>query len=154
LEVFGALAALVVAVAVAVGSGLGAATPTSGVAAAQAVRLQTVRHSIQIDGSVVRVISKPSGAVCYSAPHASGCASILGDSQLSYATGKAGKRIVLVGVAGADVKAVIARLSRDGTIWPKLRSGAFYAVLPKGYRLRAIVKVLAGGRRVTFRVAS
>jgi hypothetical protein len=154
LQVFGALAALATAVFVAVASGLSSATATSGVAAAQAVRLQTVRHSVHIDGNVVRVTSKSTGAVCFAAPHASSCASTLGDNQLSYATGKAGKRVVLAGVAGAGVKAVIARLTHSGTIWPTLRSGAFYAVLPKGYRLRSIVKVLAGGRRVAFRVTS
>ena len=147
---FGALAATAVAIFVAVTSGLGAAT-TSGVAAADAVRLQTVRHAVRIDGTVVHVTSKPSGAVCFSAPHASGCATTLDSGQLAYATGRAGRRFVLAGVAGAGVKAVIARLTRRGTVWPMLRSGAFYAVLPQGYRLRSIVKVLANGRRVAFR---
>jgi hypothetical protein len=45
---------------------------------------------------------------------------------------------------------VIARLSRRGTVWPELRRGVFYTVLPHGLRLRTIVKVLAGGRRVAF----
>jgi hypothetical protein len=149
-QVFGALAAVAAGVVVAVASGLGATT-TSGVAAADAVRLQVVHHSVRIDGTVVRVTSKPSGAVCFAAPHASGCAATLGSSQLAYATGRAGRRYVLAGVAGAGVKAVIAHLSRRGTVWPTLRAGAFYTVLPTGYRLRSIVKVLAGGRRVAFR---
>jgi hypothetical protein len=35
-------------------------------------------------------------------------------------------------------------------VWPAFHDGAFYAVLPQGRALRALVKVLAGGRRVAF----
>ena len=148
---FGGLAAGAAGVFVAVATALGAPT-TSGVAAAQATRLQTVTHTVRIGGTRVEVTTKPSGSVCYSAPGVSSCAASLADGQLSYATGHAGKRIVLAGVTGRGVTGVIARLSRKGTIWPTFRSGAFYAVLPHGYRLSSIVKVLAGGRRVTFKV--
>jgi len=148
--VFGALAAGAAGVAIAVGSALGAST-TSGVAAAEVVRVQTVSHVVHIDGARITVTTKPNGSVCYSAPSVKSCASSLADSQLSYATGHAGKRVVVAGVAGKDVKAVIARLSRKGTVWPTLRNGAFYAVFPRGYRLTSIVKVLAGGRRVAFK---
>lgn len=48
---------------------------------------------------------------------------------------------------------MIARLSHKGTIWPTLEHGAFYAVVPKGLRVRAVVKVLENGKRTTFRVA-
>lgn len=148
--VFGGLAAGAAGVFVAVSSGLGAAT-TSGVAAAEAVRVQTVKHTVHIDGTAVRVTKKPSGAVCFTAPHAADCAPRLGSTQLAYATGRDGRRVVLAGVAGPGVKAVIARLSKKGTVWPKLSDGAFYAVLPAHHRLTGIVKVLAGGRRVTFK---
>lgn len=146
-----ALAGLAAAVAggfVAVSRGLGAARATSGVAA-EALSVQTVR----IDGAAIRITTKPSGSVCYSAPHVSDCASSLADDALSYATAHTGGRVVLAGVAGTKVKAVIARLSHKGTVWPRLEDGAFYAVLPHGYRLQSIVKVLAGGRRVTFKAA-
>jgi hypothetical protein len=149
--VFGGLAAGAVGVFVAVASALGASA-TSGVAAAQATRLQTVTHTLRIDGTRMKVTTKPSGSVCYSAPGVSGCAASLADGQLSYATGQAGRRIVLAGVTGRGVTGVIARLSRKGTVWPTFQSGAFYAVLPHGYRLTGIVKVLAGGRRVSFKV--
>lgn len=148
--VFGGLAAGAAGVFIAVASALGAPT-TSGVAAAQATRLQTVTHTVRIDGTRVKVTTKPSGSVCYSAPGVSGCAASLADGQLSYATGHAGKRVVLAGVAGRGVKGVIARLSRKGTVWPTLHDGAFYTVLPHGHRLTGIVKVLAGGHRVAFK---
>jgi hypothetical protein len=123
---------------------------TSGVAAAEAVQAKPVHRTVRIDGAAIRVTKKPSGAVCYAAPHGiSGCASSLGAEQVSYASGHAGKRLVLAGVAGAHVKAVIVRLTRKGTVWPTFRDGAFYAALPHGYRPVSIVKVLAGGRRVS-----
>jgi hypothetical protein len=143
---FGGVAAAVAGVVLAVTSALGSAT--GGVAAADATQLTRVVH---VGGADVTVTTRPSGTVCFSAARASGCAVGLSGGRLSYATAKDGRRVVLAGVAGPGVKAVIARLSRGGVVWPTLRSGAFYAVLPDGFRLRAIVKVLAGGRRVTFR---
>lgn len=148
--VFGALAAGAAGVVVAVSSGLGAAT-TGGVAAAQAVEIKTVKQSVRIDGTTVRITKKPSRAVCFAAPHAGACAASLGASELAYATGHSGKRLVIAGVAGTGVKAVIVRLTQKGTVWPTLRNGAFYAVLPAKHRLTSIVKVLAGGRRVSFK---
>lgn len=150
-KVFGALAATAAGVFMAVSSGLGSATATSGVAAADATRLQTVQHTVVIGGARLTVTTKPSGSVCYAAPHVSGCAASLADGQLSYATGRVGPRIVLAGVAGPGVKGVIARLSQKGTVWPTVRGGAFYALLPPGHRLLSIVKVLAGGKRVAFK---
>ena len=148
-----ALAGLAAAVAggfIAVSRGLGAARATSGVAGAEAV---SVRRTVHIDGAAIRITKKPSGSVCYAAPHVSDCASRLADDALSYATAHTGGHVVLAGVAGTKVKAVIARLSHKGTVWPRLEDGAFYAVLPRGYRLQSIVKVLAGGRRVAFKAA-
>jgi hypothetical protein len=149
-QVFGALAAVAVGVFVAIASALSASS-TSGVAAAQAVRLHAVTRTVRIDGAGLKVTRNPSGSVCYSAPHVSGCAPSLAGGRLAYATGRSGSRTVLAGIAGPGVKAVIARLSHKGTIWPTLSGGAFYAVLPHGYRLTSIVKVLAGGRRVAFK---
>jgi hypothetical protein len=70
-----------------------------------------------------------------------------------YATGIAGGRQVVAGAAGSRVRAVIARLTRRGTVWPSLRSGLFYAILPHGYRLHRLVAVLAGGRRLAVRAS-
>jgi hypothetical protein len=146
---FGGVVAVAVGVVVAVANAFATASsvPAAGVLAAEAA---SVSKSVSVGGATVRVTQKPSGAVCYSAPGLSSCASSLADSQLSYATGRLHGRIVVGGVAGAKVTAVIARLTRRGTVWPELHDGAFYAVLPHGLRLRAIVKVLAGGRRVAF----
>jgi streptogramin lyase len=142
---FGGVAAVAVGVVVAVSSAFSSAS--SGVAAAEAT---STTRTVHVGGATVRVTQKPNGAVCFSGPGAASCASSLADSQLAYATGRIGGRVVLAGVAGAHVKAVIARLTFAGTVWPQLHGGAFYTVLPKGFRLRAIVKVLAGGRRVAF----
>jgi streptogramin lyase len=133
---FGAVAAVAVGVLIAVVSAFTASASSA-------------TRSVDVGGATVRVTEKPGGTVCYAGPGVSSC-SRLADSQLAYATGRVGGRVVLGGVAGPGVKAVIARLTRQGTVWPALRDGVFYAVLPDGHRLRAIVKVLAGGRRVTF----
>ena len=55
------------------------------------------------------------------------------------------------GVAGAKVQAVIVRLTRKGTVWAELENGAFYAKFPKGYKARAIVKVMRDGTRHAFK---
>lgn len=143
---FGGLAAVGVGVWIAVASAPG--TPSSGVAGAEATQ---VTHTVRVGGVDVAVTAKPSGSVCFSAPHVSGCTTSLPTGRLGYATGLDGGRVVLAGVAGTGVRAVIARLTRGGVVWPELRAGAFYAELPAGYRLRTIVKVLAGGRRVAFK---
>src|SRR5581483_8120966 len=105
----GGLAAAAAGVLIAVSRGLQAGTTvTSGVAAAEAVQAKPVHHTVRIDGATIRVTKKPTGSVCYSAPHGvSDCASSLGAEQVSYASGHAGKRLVVAGVAGAHVKAVI-----------------------------------------------
>jgi hypothetical protein len=145
---FGGVAAVAVGVVVAVASAFASASgATSGVAAARAT---STSRTVHVGGGTVRVTQKAGGAVCFSGPGAASCASSLAASQLAYATGRVGGRVVLVGVAGTQVKAVIARLTFAGTVWPELHDGAFYTVLPTGFRLRAIVKVLAGGRRVAF----
>ena len=145
--VFGALGAVTLAAAFAVNGALGSSTATSGVAGARATLVSA--SSVRIDGATIAVTRKGSGA-CYRGPQVSGCAATLTAGQISYATGRDGKRVVLAGIAGRNVRAVIARLSRGGTVWPKLENGVFYAVLPRGFRLRSLVKVLAGGRRVSF----
>jgi hypothetical protein len=142
---FGGVAAVAVGVFVAVSSAFSSAS--SGVAGAEAT---STTRTVHVGGVQMRVTEKPGGAVCFSGPGAASCASSLAPSQLAYATGHVGGRVVLAGVAGSRVKAVIARLTFAGTVWPELHEGAFYTVLPKGFRLRAIVKVLAGGRRVAF----
>jgi hypothetical protein len=149
-QVFGALAAVGAGVFVAVASALGTHTPSVGVAAAEATRLQPVTHVVSVGGARLAVTTKPNGDVCYRGGGLQACASSLGSARLSYATGRSGGRPVVGGVAGRSVRAVILKLTGKGVVWPTLRQGAFYAVLPRGRRLRAVAKVLPGGHRVTY----
>ena len=147
-----ALGAGVIGVVVAVASGLGRQTvgPQVGVAAAEVTKLTVITRTVSVSGVRVRVTRKPSGSVCFRAGRAGSCASSLGPTRVAFATAVVNGRGVVAGIAGARVRAVIARLTRHGTVWPALRSGAFYAVLPPGYRVRAVVALVAGGRRVAF----
>ena len=145
-----ALGAGVIGVVVAVASGLGRQTvgPQVGVAAAEVTKLTAVTRTVRVAGARVRVTRKPGGSVCFRAGRAGSCASSLGPNRVAFATAAVNGRRVVAGVAGSRVRAVIARLTRHGTVWPALRSGAFYAVLPPGYGLRTVVALLAGGRRL------
>jgi hypothetical protein len=58
------------------------------------------------------------------------------------------------GVAGCDVRAVIARLNGGGAVWATPRGGTFEAHVPAGLRVRTIVKVLNDGTRRTFPVTA
>jgi hypothetical protein len=149
LALAGLLAGLV-GVVVALTTALSTHTGASGVAAAQVTRVQAVTHDVRVGGVVVAVTRKPNGSVCFRAPAVTACAAHVRADEIGYSTGRSGGRVVLAGVAGPTVRAVIARLTHRGTVWPVLHGGAFYAALPRGLRLSALVKVLAGGRRVSF----
>ena len=56
----------------------------------------------------------------------------------------------LHGVAGCDVRAVIARLNGGGAVWAIPRNGTFDANVPAGLRVRTVVKVLNDGSRQRF----
>jgi hypothetical protein len=47
---------------------------------------------------------------------------------------------------------VIVRLTKKGTVWTTMRRGTFFAPVPKGYNVRAVVKVLGDGTRKSFTV--
>jgi hypothetical protein len=47
---------------------------------------------------------------------------------------------------------VIVRLTKKGTVWTTMRRGTFFALVPKGYNVRAVVKVLDDGTRKSFTV--
>lgn len=149
-QVFAALAVVGLAVFVAVASALHAQPATVGVAAAETTRVLAVTRTLQVGGVRFTVTRKPNGDVCYAAPAIHSCTSAGARTRLSYATGRARGRQVVGGVVGPKVRAVILKLTGKGTIWPHLQDGAFYATLPARRRLRAIVKVVAGGKRVTF----
>ena len=149
--VFGALCAVIVAAVFAVNGALGSRAATSGVAGARATLVNA--RAVRVAGATV-VVTRKHRATCFHAPHVSGCASTLAADQFSYATGRAGTRLAIAGVAGSHVRAVVVRLSRGGAVWLTPHDGAFYAVLPRDFKLRALVKVLAGGRRVSFPATS
>jgi hypothetical protein len=151
-----ALALLSVAAAVAAGtaavlSALGA--PTGRVSQAKAADAQMTSRSVAYGHSRVVVQVHPNGRICFRVGHGSStvarsCASGLAASEIGYAS----SRTAVGGIAGADVRAVIVKLTKKGTVWATLRRGTFYAEVPKGHEARAVVKVLAGGARRTFTV--
>jgi hypothetical protein len=143
----GALAAGTAAALIAVLTALSA--PASGVRAAQA----TLRsHSTAFGAARVTVQVLPGGTVCYRVTENTGnsrsCRSGVGSREIGFALSPRG----IGGVTGGDVRAVIVKLTRRGTVWATLRDGAFYADVPLAYRVRAVVKVLRDGSRKAFPV--
>jgi hypothetical protein len=141
------LAAGTVAAFVAVLSALSA--PASGVQAAQAT---LTSHSTIFGAARVTVQTLPGGTVCFRVTESTGtsrsCRSGVGSGEIGFALSPRG----IGGVAGSDVRAVIVKLTRRGTVWSTLRDGVFYADVPLAYRVRAVVKVLRDGSRKTFAV--
>jgi hypothetical protein len=143
----GGLFAGAVAALVAVLTALSA--PASGVRSAQTA---LTSHSATFGAGRVAVQVLPSGVVCYRVTESSGssrsCRSRVGSSEIGFTVSPRG----IGGVAGGDVRAVIVKLTRRGTVWATLRNGVFYADVPPAYRVRAVVKVLRDGSRKAFRV--
>lgn len=143
----GGLAAGAVAALVAVLTAF--AAPVEGVAAAQAT-LST--RTVTFGPSRVEVQVLPSGTVCYRVTESAGssrsCRNRVGPSEIGFTISPRG----IGGVAGSDVRAVIVKLTRRGTVWATIRDGVFYADVPMAYRVRAVVKVLRDGTRKSFAV--
>jgi hypothetical protein len=143
----GGLAAATAAALIAVLAALGA--PASGVQGAQAT---VTSHATTFGAARVDVRLLPAATVCYrvteSAGSARACRARIGSSEIGFTTTPRG----IGGVAGSDVRAVIVRLTRRGTVWATLRDGVFYADVPLAYRVRAVVKVLRDGSRKAFAV--
>jgi hypothetical protein len=143
----GGLAAATAAALVAVLSALGA--PASGVQATQAT---LTSHATTFGAARVDVQLLPAGTVCYRVTESAGssraCRSRVGSGEIGFTISPRG----IGGVAGSDVRAVIVKLTRHGTVWATLRDGAFYADVPLAYRVRAVVKVLRDGSRKAFAV--
>jgi hypothetical protein len=138
----GAAAALV-AVLTALGS------PAQGVAAAQAT---VSSRTVAFGPSRVVVQHLPPGTVCYRVVESAGssrsCRARIGASEIGFTISPR----AIGGVAGSDVRAVIVKLTRFGTVWSTLRGGVFYADVPSAYRVRAVIKVLRDGSRKLFAV--
>jgi hypothetical protein len=147
----GSLAAGVAAGFVAVLSGLGAAPAT--VSQAKAAEGTITYRSVVFGHDRVGVRERPGGLTCFTVAKGSSivarsCATQILPDQIEYAS----SRYAVGGLAGADVRAVIVRLTRRGTVWATLRNGAFYAAVPRRHNVRAVVKVLRDGTRKTFTV--
>jgi hypothetical protein len=124
--------------------------PASGVKAAQAT---LTSRTTEFGTARVTVQVLPAGVVCYRVTESTGtsrsCRSRVGAPEIGYTISPSG----IGGVAGRDVRAVIVRLTRRGTVWATLRNGVFYADIPLAYRVRAVVKVLRDGSRTAFLVS-
>jgi hypothetical protein len=143
----GGLAAGAAALAAAVLSAVG--SPGEAVSAAKAAEATIRSHTVTIGKGHVTVRALPSGT-CFTVRDAGGsghaCPSRTDRQDLSFVLTPHG----VGGIAGSEVRAVIVRLTRKGTVWATLRDGAFYAAPPPGYRVRAVVKVLRDGSRRSF----
>ena len=146
----GGLALGAAAALVAIASGLGA--QPSQISEAKAATATLTRQSVQFEGAQVGVEQRPNGISCATVTDggspARSCLSSLGAQSITYAVTNRG----VGGLAGADVQAVIVRLTRRGTVWATIRSGAFYAAVPAAYRARRVIKVLRNGSRLGFSV--
>jgi hypothetical protein len=143
----GSLAAGIAIGAAAVISALGA--PAPGLPEANAAS-PSVSRTVSFGAARVAISAQPNGTTCVRVGAARSCGLHLTPNAIGYviAPGAVG------GAAGGNVQAVIVRLTRKGTVWAMLKRGAFYAAIPSGYRVRALVKVLRGGERSTFKVTA
>jgi hypothetical protein len=143
----GGLAAGTAAALVAVLSAL--AAPASGVRGAQAT---LTSRSVAFGAARVTVQLLPNGVTCYRVTESTGtsrsCRAKVGAGEIGFTVSARG----VGGVAGSEVRAVIVKLTRRGTVWTSLRDGVFYADVPLAYRVRAVVKVLRDGTRKSFPV--
>jgi hypothetical protein len=100
-------------------------------------------------GIVALVLSVTSGL--RSVPTAAAaCASGVPSDEIRYRVVATG----LSGLAGCDVRAVIARVSGGGAVWSTPRNGRFETRVPNGLKVRAVVKVLDDGSRRRFTVTT
>jgi hypothetical protein len=148
----GSLAAAIAAGVAAVLSALGA--PNASVAPASAAAPADLgSRSVAFGKARVVLRMRTSTLGCFrvfvgSSTVARSCVSSLAPRQIAYAS----SRHAVGGVAGSDVRAVIVRLTKKGTVWATMRRGTFYAAVPAGHDVRAVVKVLADGSRTSFTV--
>jgi hypothetical protein len=133
-------------------SALGA--PTDSVTPANAAAPPVLgSRSVAFGNGRVVLRMRTSSLGCYrvvlgSSTVARSCTPSLATDQISYAS----SRYAVGGVAGSDVRAVIVRLTRKGTVWATMRRGTFYALVPRNHEVRAVVKVLRDGSRKSFTV--
>ena len=148
----GAVAAAIAAGAFAVLSALGASTGSVTPAKA-AAPIAAGSRSVAFGNARIVLRMRTSSLGCFrvvvgSSTVARSCTSNLAADQIAYASSRYG----VGGIAGSDVRAVIVRLTRKGTVWATLRRGTFYVAVPQGHDVRAVVKVLTDGSRTSFTV--
>jgi HJR/Mrr/RecB family endonuclease len=136
----------------AVASGFGGAAPAT-VGEAQAAEATITSHAVRFGPDRVAIQVRDGSLVCFrvkkgASTVARSCASHVSDDEIAYAS----SRYAVGGLAGRNVRAVIVRLTRKGTVWADLKSGAFYAEVPARHNVRAVVKVLRDGSRKSFTV--
>ncbi len=139
--------------AFAVMSALDPGNSSGGVSEAQAAGSTLTSKTVSFGHNRVIARVRNGGLACFkvtkgSSTVARSCVGSLGPKQIAYAT----SRYAVGGLAGSEVKGVIVRLTNKGTVWAKLRHGAFYAAIPKGRRPTKVVKIVTGGARTTFTV--
>ena len=106
-------------------------------------------RTIPIGQGRVQVTTLPTGT-CFTVRDRSGSAHACPARTAAPAIGYAVTTHGIGGIAGSEVAAVIVRLTHRGTVWATLQSGAFYAAVPPGHKVRAVVKVLRNGSRTAF----
>jgi hypothetical protein len=149
-----ALASLAAAAAAGTAAVLSALSASStDISQAQAATTQMTSRSVAYGHSRVSVHVRPGGRICFdvlqgSSTVAHSCAASFAANEIRYAS----SRTAIGGIAGSNVRAVIVKLTKKGTVWATLRRGTFYAAVPKAHEVRALVKVTAGGTRRTFTV--
>jgi hypothetical protein len=131
----------------------GMSAPTTVVSQAKAAEATITSRSVAFGHGRVRVQVRPGGLACFAVKRgrstvARSCTAAIAPGEISYAT----SRYAVGGLAGADVKAVIVRLTRKGTVWATMRRGVFYAEVPPRHNVRAVVKVMRDGTRKAFTV--
>ena len=147
----GGLAAGTAAALVAVLSAVGGADAP--VAQAKATTAVISSRTISFPGARIVSRLRPGGLACFTVHVGTStvgrsCLGHLYADEIVYAS----SRYAVGGLAGADVRAVIVKLTHKGTTWAAMRRGAFYARVPKGHNVRAVIKVLRDGSRKSFTV--
>ena len=137
----------------AVVTALSAPNSTVSEAKAASATASLAPRTVSFPGARVVLKARPGGLACFTVNLGTStvgrsCLGHLYPDEISYAS----SRYAVGGLAGSNVRAVIVKLTRKGTVWATLRRGAFYAKVPRGYNVRAVVKLLRDGSRKTFTV--
>jgi hypothetical protein len=123
--------------------------PASGVRGAHATQSS---RTVSFGHARVALEALPYDTLCYRVTEPTGssrsCRTKLRADEIGFTVTPRG----IGGAAGAEVRAVIVKLTRRGTVWSTLRDGVFYADVPPAYRVRSVVMVLRDGTRTAFAV--